>query len=596
MGAYSDNESGCDSSENTALDSKSRKPSKKLKPLTPYQQNIAVFMLCLINFLNYVDRYTIISNMEEHLKPYFGLDDRQVGLINSIFIIAYMIASPVLGYFGDRYSRKMQIMLGTLCWTGFVFLGSMVYLTDEEHTAENKAERDRKYWYLLCTRMGFGVGEACYMCVAPAIIHDIFTSDKARTISLVLFNMMIPVGGGAGFILGPLAASSMGGSWQWAMRITIPFTILTVVIFWFVYRDIPQGFAELLQQQESRSPLADNSKVSSDSDNRPVQFNRTSFQSTLKFFMTNKTYVFTVLGFTCVCFDSGAGTSFLPSLFSRALQLNNEGVEVTHVPMTFGAISSFSGLVGVGLGGYLATIWKTRGNDRAESDVCAIGMLFGSICWYICMVLVRESESLGYLCYFLGAVTINFNWALAIKIAMEVVRPDEKSSANAMLTLVAHLLGDAISPILIGSLSEIIGAYLLKNDERFKGVDPTDTRLQFYKLQQPLLLMPLVAAMGSVFFFFASLYIKQDIERVHNPSTMLVSSNTPTHMVTSSDELTGDDVTKGGVDKVPSPPSYDIAKRQLLNSRPREVVYSERHPPSFPIPKKEEIYNTRVTQ
>ena len=53
-----------------------------------------------------------------------GIDDEQVGLLTTIFIVSYALLSPVFGYCGDRYSRKKLIALGITIWSGFTLAGS----------------------------------------------------------------------------------------------------------------------------------------------------------------------------------------------------------------------------------------------------------------------------------------------------------------------------------------------------------------------------------------------------------------------------------------------------------------------------------------
>lgn len=46
------------------------------------------------------------------------------GLLQTIFIVSYMLLSPVFGYLGDRYTRKYIITIGIILWSLFTLLGS----------------------------------------------------------------------------------------------------------------------------------------------------------------------------------------------------------------------------------------------------------------------------------------------------------------------------------------------------------------------------------------------------------------------------------------------------------------------------------------
>lgn len=45
-------------------------------------------------------------------------NDAQAGLLQTAFIATYVIASPIVGYLGDRYSRKFV----------FIFLYELTYI------------------------------------------------------------------------------------------------------------------------------------------------------------------------------------------------------------------------------------------------------------------------------------------------------------------------------------------------------------------------------------------------------------------------------------------------------------------------------------
>merc|ERR1712226_1707544 len=109
--------------------------------------------------------------------------------------------------------------------------------------------------------------------------------------------------------------------------------------------------------------------------------------------------------------------------------------------MQFGVLATISGIVCAIAGGTMSNKWKAWGN------ICAIGLLFGSIFLYVCIVIIGNNEimTLSWGIYWIGLTCINFNWALVAKIILSVVQPDQKALANAMMNTIGHLLGDATS-------------------------------------------------------------------------------------------------------------------------------------------------------
>lgn len=97
---------------------------------------LIVFILFLANLLNYFDRSSLLgfyfiflllySGILIDVKNDFKLDDKGSAMINSVFMLTYMLFSPIFGYLGDHYSRKWLIVIGLLFWSIFTFLGSYV--------------------------------------------------------------------------------------------------------------------------------------------------------------------------------------------------------------------------------------------------------------------------------------------------------------------------------------------------------------------------------------------------------------------------------------------------------------------------------------
>merc|ERR1719412_885295 len=76
---------------------------------------VSVIILCFINLINYMDRYTVAGVLSE-IGDYWTLSDGQKGLIQTSFIICYFASAPVFGFLGDRYSRKWLMAFGIFAW------------------------------------------------------------------------------------------------------------------------------------------------------------------------------------------------------------------------------------------------------------------------------------------------------------------------------------------------------------------------------------------------------------------------------------------------------------------------------------------------
>uniref|UniRef100_A0A669EG74 Protein spinster homolog 1 n=1 Tax=Oreochromis niloticus TaxID=8128 RepID=A0A669EG74_ORENI len=188
---------------------------------------VIVFVLCYINLLNYMDRFTVAGVLPD-IEHYFGINDTESGLLQTVFICSYMFLAPVFGYLGDRYNRK-YIMSGGITFWSLVTLASSY--TPKEH-----------FWALLLTRGLVGVGEASYSTIAPTIIADLYVKGK-RTNMLSIFYFAIPVGSGLGYIVGS-QVSSRAKDWHWALRVTPGLGLIAVLLLLFVVKEPKRGAVE----------------------------------------------------------------------------------------------------------------------------------------------------------------------------------------------------------------------------------------------------------------------------------------------------------------------------------------------------------------
>ncbi|XP_064557492.1 protein spinster homolog 1-like, partial [Zonotrichia leucophrys gambelii] len=99
-------------------------PAGKAPPPPP-RPHLSVAVLCLINLLNYMDRFTVAGVLPE-VEDYFGIGDSSSGLLQTVFISSYLVLAPLFGFLGDRHSRKRLLALGLALWSGVTLATSFV--------------------------------------------------------------------------------------------------------------------------------------------------------------------------------------------------------------------------------------------------------------------------------------------------------------------------------------------------------------------------------------------------------------------------------------------------------------------------------------
>ena len=62
----------------------------------------------------------------QKIEDYFRISHGLAGLLQTVFIVSYMILAPIFGYLGDRYSRKLIMITGLTIWSCTTFASTLV--------------------------------------------------------------------------------------------------------------------------------------------------------------------------------------------------------------------------------------------------------------------------------------------------------------------------------------------------------------------------------------------------------------------------------------------------------------------------------------
>lgn len=68
----------------------------------------------------------IITGVLLYVQADYGIDNSLASLLQIIFVVGFMLTSPLFGYFGDRYNRKWLMFGGILLWIIVTLAGSFV--------------------------------------------------------------------------------------------------------------------------------------------------------------------------------------------------------------------------------------------------------------------------------------------------------------------------------------------------------------------------------------------------------------------------------------------------------------------------------------
>ncbi len=367
-------------------------------------------LLTAINFLNYIDRY-VVASVFEPIRRELHFSDAQLGWLLSAFMVAYAITSPLFGRLGDLFSRKYLIASGVTLWS-FATAGAALA---------------RSFWQMFVPRSIVGIGEASYATLAPAMIADYYEPER-RGRALAIFYVAIPAGSALGFVLGGQLADHFG--WRVAFCVVglpgLVFALLTLGI-----REPERGASEAARPHERLvSP---------------------GVVATYRMLWENSTYVVVTLGFIAYTFALGGLVGWIPAFLERY-----DGMTTVRANDIFGMLTVVSGITGTLAGGFLGDSLR-RYTKNAYLQVSALSVLAGAP--MTVLALAARQPTIFLPAIFCAEFLLFLNTGPLNAVVVGCVGAEIRATAMAVNILLIHALGDALSPPLIGVLSDHFGLF-----------------------------------------------------------------------------------------------------------------------------------------
>jgi predicted MFS family arabinose efflux permease len=365
-------------------------------------------ILFAVNLFNYIDRQILFAVFPA-VKADLQLSDTQLGLLASAFMWVYLSTAPVFGVLADRGSRPRLMGLGVGIWSAATALSGII----------------RSYGQLLVGRALVGVGEASYGSVAPAMLSDAF-EPAHRGRALAIFSMAIPVGSAMGYLLGGAFEREFG--WRTAFFLV---GIPGLWLAWTVWRlpDVGRGGCIVPGMETTRPPAP-------------------RLRDYLDLLRT-RSYLLNCLAMTAMTFAVGGLAAWVPTYLVRI-----RGMGLAEANLVFGILTLVSGLGGTMAGGWLGDRLLPR-VATAYFLVSGLGLAMSVPC--AAAVIVLEDRTWVLAAIFLAEVFIFLNTGPLNAIIANVSRSEVRATAYAVNIFVIHALGDAISPAIIGMVSDRLG-------------------------------------------------------------------------------------------------------------------------------------------
>ncbi|GAB3827501.1 spinster family MFS transporter [Dactylosporangium cerinum] len=414
------------------------------------ERSSAAYVLALLfagNLLNFYDR-ALPAVVLEPIKEEYGLDDTQVGILASAFVLVAAIAGVPLGRLADRIPRRTVAGWGLFAWSVFTAAGGVL----------------TSFWGFLASRVGVGVGESSYAPATGSLLSDLYPSER-RSRANAVFMLGFPIGTLlAFFTAGGLAVAF--DSWR------APFLIAAVP-------GIVVAFLVLRIREPERGAA------------EPVSVEATTKGPSV--WKVRSVYGL-ILAFAGYNFAAYAIGTFLTPVLQRYY-----GLDLVQAGAVGGVVIGITGLVGLLIGGRTLDA-AARRSPTARVQVAVLSLAGAAVLTAAGLAAGRDALwqlvlflSLGYL---LGVIYL----AAAVPVMADVIRPAQRSGAIGLMGAVGYLLGGAGGPIVVGIVSDALA-----------GGEAGGAAAEAQGLKTAMLIaVPLALAVAAAGMLLAARFVKAD--------------------------------------------------------------------------------------
>lgn len=430
----------------THRDAASRAPAAA----SPRRANYVLGLLTAIYALNFLDR-NIINILVEPIKSELGLSDTMLGFLTGFgFVLFYSLLAFPLARLADRKNRVAIISVAIGLWSAMTALSGMA----------------TSFTQLALARLGVGVGEAGSTAPSQSLIADYFPPER-RARAMSVFATGTYLGIFLGYALGGYVNQHYG--WRAAFMVSGLPGIMIALLLWATVRDLPRGSA----------------------DGHKVPAATESVMDTVRFLLSQKSFVLIVMGFCLSSFTTYSLSVWIPAFLKRIHHMHSG-----EIGLYAGSIKGLLGIVGVLAGGVIIQRLANRDVRWIARGPAVTSMLAGPS---ILLFLFAPDPQLSLLGLGLATLFSSFHLGPIFAVMQSLAKARMRAFAAATGTAMATLLGLGLGPLVIGALNDGLSA-------RF-GVEA---------IRYSLSVSAGLSMLAAIFFLLAARHLAEDMRRCVN--------------------------------------------------------------------------------
>ena len=439
----------------------------------------ALIILTCINLLNFADRY-VTSAVKELIKEDMNLTDTETALPTTGMVIVYVISAASFGVLADKQliDRRYVLCAAIVFWSVATAAAGLAQTLEQ----------------LIVLRSLVGVGEAAYSTIAPPLIADFFPPQD-RNVAFSIYFLAIPVGAAVGFGLGAV----LGDMFNWRVAflgvglpgIAVSLCVLlcnnpvhglndtkhashTTGVEVIGLPATREGSECSCDREITANPLSaaatveeggechdsgcDAELMTSDRSlsNCPTPSSESSLtrlRGELCMVLSNKVFAVATAGTVANTFALGGLAEWFPAYLSRFY-----GADIGESGLVVGAATILGGIGGCVLGAKTAQYFEPLVKSSFFL-VCAVYTLPAAAFLAILInAIPADMVAAAYCTLMASEVFVWTSLAPMFTVALNAIPPDLRATSCGLSIVLQHVLGDMISPPIIGGISDETGS------------------------------------------------------------------------------------------------------------------------------------------
>jgi predicted MFS family arabinose efflux permease len=365
-------------------------------------------VLALTNLVSYAARNALFA-VYPALTARYGIDDSELGFLQTVFMIPHAAATLPFGWAGDRFDRRKVIAFGVVLASIAGAIGAI----------------GNNFTTLSISRAVVGFGTAAVVPVANSILGQLFDGPQKAS-RLAIFNLGLFLGGVVGFATG--------------IALGFPLVVIALAAPGLV-------LAALVAKLPIASPPPVAVAISEPRVSGPRYLGRmlTRFARDAVVLLRIRTLRWMIASTTVMAFSAGGYNAWLKEFLVRDKGMSDEQATTLLV------LALCGGLSGIVVGARVADRLRAR-SQTGRLWTIVIGMTLTTPCAAIAIELPAGAGL-----YVAGVATLFFiSWYHAPMAATvdDLAPPGLSVAAQGLVIFTMHMLGTAPSSWLVGEVSE----------------------------------------------------------------------------------------------------------------------------------------------